>query len=134
MPHIITPLSLAFFLQPIKKINQTYLFYDTRHKMSSSQCDSLLLPLLHLSFFLLASIFVYVSHAIVPSERTFMYINEGNKLGSYAYDYMENYHSLPISKFPFTLCFYNTTPNAFVLALAMGDDYKESNIWWAWET
>ncbi|PON73788.1 lectin domain containing protein [Trema orientale] len=46
---------------------------------------------------------------------------------------MANYRSLPITKFLFTLCFYNITPNAFVLALAMGDDRQDSNMRWVWE-
>ncbi|PON76985.1 Bulb-type lectin domain containing protein [Parasponia andersonii] len=104
--------------------------------MASSQPNYFSLsPLPNYPFVLLiiALIFAHVSHAIVSSKRTFTFINQSNKLGSYAYEYMANDRCLPITKFPFTLCFYNITPNAFVLALAMGDDRQDSNMRWVWE-
>ncbi|KAL5576536.1 hypothetical protein UlMin_018235 [Ulmus minor] len=78
-------------------------------------------PLLFTTFFLLAIFpYILIVNAIVPSTRTFTYKNKG-EFGEYLAEYNANYRELPISKSPFTLCFYNTTANAFFIALRMGD-------------
>ncbi|XVF27498.1 hypothetical protein REPUB_Repub14bG0112500 [Reevesia pubescens] len=72
------------------------------------------------------------ANATVPPSRTFKYINEGD-LGEYTVEYFADYRALPLYLFPFQLCFYNTTPNAFTLALRMGSRRSESIMRWAWE-
>lgn len=64
---------------------------------------------------LLTIFFPNFNHEIVPPDSTFTYTNTG-EFGEYTAEYGSNYRVLPISNFPFTLCFYNATPNAFFLA------------------
>ncbi|WCJ32265.1 D-mannose binding lectin protein with Apple-like carbohydrate-binding domain [Euphorbia peplus] len=66
-----------------------------------------------------------ISQAIVPPSETFQYVNEGD-FGDYIVEYDADYR--PLSRFaqPFQLCFYNTTPNAYTLALRMGTVRSES--------
>ncbi|KAI7743702.1 hypothetical protein M8C21_014968 [Ambrosia artemisiifolia] len=84
--------------------------------------------LLLLSFQLFSSI----SQAVVPASQTFTYVNEGD-FGDYIVEYDANYRALPPFNNPFQLCFYNTTPNAFTLALRMGTVRSESLMRWVWE-
>ncbi|EOY27998.1 hypothetical protein QUC31_012796 [Theobroma cacao] len=88
------------------------------------------LALFTLLFFILCS--SNVANAKVPPSRTFKYINEGD-LGEYSVEYFADYRALPIYLFPFQLCFYNTTPNAYTLALRMGHRRSESIMRWVWE-
>ncbi|KAG0486465.1 hypothetical protein HPP92_008560 [Vanilla planifolia] len=67
-----------------------------------------------LLFFLLAS----TSSARVPAAETFSYSNSG-EFGPYIAEYGANYRVLPIATSPFQLCFFNSTPGAFYLALRM---------------
>ncbi|KAL4555137.1 hypothetical protein LXL04_037748 [Taraxacum kok-saghyz] len=84
--------------------------------------------LLLLTFQLLSTI----SKAVVPPSDTFTYINEG-EFGDYVVEYNADYRTLPPFNNPFQLCFYNTTPNAFTLALRMGTVRSESLMRWVWE-
>ncbi|OMO65374.1 S-locus glycoprotein [Corchorus olitorius] len=86
------------------------------------------------SFTLLLIVFssFNVSNATVPSSRTFKYVNEGG-FGEYSVEYFADYRTLLISNYPFQLCFYNTTPNAFTLALRMGNPGSEFLLRWVWE-
>ncbi|CAI9295027.1 unnamed protein product [Lactuca saligna] len=84
--------------------------------------------LLLLSFQLLSTI----SEGIVPSGDTFSYVNEGD-FGEYIVEYDADYRTLPPFSNPFQLCFYNTTPNTFTLALRMGTVRSESLMRWVWE-
>nr|KAJ0196516.1 hypothetical protein LSAT_V11C700382430 [Lactuca sativa] len=84
--------------------------------------------LLLLSFQLLSTI----SEAVVYASNTFTYVNEGD-FGDYVVEYNANYRALPPFSNPFQLCFYNTTPNAFTLALRMGTVRSESLMHWVWE-
>ncbi|KAJ9563343.1 hypothetical protein OSB04_008503 [Centaurea solstitialis] len=68
--------------------------------------------LLFISFQLLSSI----SQATVPASERFTYVNGGD-LGVYIVEYDADYRALPAFRNPFQLCFYNTTPNQFTLAL-----------------
>ncbi|MFS7984305.1 putative S-locus glycoprotein [Helianthus anomalus] len=70
--------------------------------------------LLLLSFQLFSSI----SEAVVSASDTFTYVNEGD-FGDYIVEYDANYRALPPFTNPFQLCFYNTTPYVFTLALRM---------------
>ncbi|XP_023767092.1 epidermis-specific secreted glycoprotein EP1 [Lactuca sativa] len=84
--------------------------------------------LLLLSFQLLWTI----SEAVVHASDTFTYVNEGD-FGDYFVEYDANYRALPPFSNPFQLCFYNTTPNAFTLALRMGTVRSKSLMRWVWE-
>lgn len=89
------------------------------YTMSSSFLFALSLPLFGTIFVISIS----PAHAIVPCNATFKYVNEG-ELGGYIVEYGADYRPLDIGKFPFLLCFYNTTPNNFLL---------ESDTPWAYE-
>ncbi|KAI3753678.1 hypothetical protein L2E82_25739 [Cichorium intybus] len=86
------------------------------------------------SFLLLLSfqLFSTVSEAVVPASDTFTYVNEGD-FGDYVVEYDADYRTLPPFSNPFQLCFYNTTPDAFTLALRMGTVRSESLMRWVWE-
>ncbi|XP_011029573.1 PREDICTED: epidermis-specific secreted glycoprotein EP1-like [Populus euphratica] len=87
------------------------------------------LPLFSLCFLLSIS---FIAHATVPPSATFKYVNEG-EFGEYISEYFPDYRPLPISTSPFQLIFYNTTPNAYTLALRMGTVRSESTMRWVWE-
>ncbi|KAH0697018.1 hypothetical protein KY290_014449 [Solanum tuberosum] len=79
----------------------------------------------------LCSLFI-VTLANVPPSKTFKYINEGS-FGEYSVEYFADYRVLDIVNFPFTLCFFNSTPNTFILGLRMGHRRSESIMRWVWE-
>ncbi|WCJ20021.1 D-mannose binding lectin protein with Apple-like carbohydrate-binding domain [Euphorbia peplus] len=84
---------------------------------------------------LLSLIFSTISiltQASVPPSETFQYINEGD-LGEFIVEYDANYRALAPFAQPFQLCFYNTTPNEYTLALRMGTVRSESLMRWVWE-
>ncbi|XAR56469.1 hypothetical protein NMG60_11036974 [Bertholletia excelsa] len=102
----------------------------TNHKQPANMLSSypfafsiLLLAILAFPLFL---------QAVVPESETFKYVNQG-ELGDYIVEYDANYRVLKIANSPFQLCFYNTTPNAFTLALRMGTVRSESLMRWVWE-
>ncbi|KAF5191598.1 epidermis-specific secreted glycoprotein EP1-like [Thalictrum thalictroides] len=74
----------------------------------------------------------FVAQAIVPTSNTFKYINQGG-FGEYSVEYGADYRTLSVSEFPFQLCFYNTTPNAFTLSVRMGNRHSESIMRWVWD-
>ncbi|KAJ6769957.1 EPIDERMIS-SPECIFIC SECRETED GLYCOPROTEIN EP1-LIKE [Salix purpurea] len=76
--------------------------------------------------------FTFLSSATVSSSKTFKYINQGG-FGEYSVEYAADYRTLPISTSPFQLCFYNTTPNAYTLAIRMGHRWSESLMRWVWD-
>ncbi|XP_038686231.1 epidermis-specific secreted glycoprotein EP1-like [Tripterygium wilfordii] len=82
----------------------------------------------------LLSLFLFccIAQALVPLNETFKYVNEG-ELGPYVVEYDANYRVLSPFAAPFQLCFYNTTPNAYTLALRMGLQRTESIFRWVWE-
>ncbi|KAL3364416.1 hypothetical protein AABB24_013264 [Solanum stoloniferum] len=82
------------------------------------------------SLFLFSQIFSCIAQ--VPPENTFKFVNEG-ELGPYVVEYQADYRVLSIFNNPFQLCFYNTTPNAWTLALRMGTVRSESLMRWVWE-
>lgn len=83
------------------------------------------------SFFFLSLLFSIVK-AAVPLSATFQFVNEG-EFGDYVVEYGGNYRVLSVSNSPFQLCFYNTTPNAYTLALRMATTRSESLFRWVWE-
>ncbi|KAM7261064.1 hypothetical protein ACFE04_026539 [Oxalis oulophora] len=91
-----------------------------------------MITLLSLLFFLLSSISILIVEAVVPTSAQFKYVNEG-EFGPYVVEYDGNYRALDPFNSPFQLCFYNTTPNAFTLALRMGTQRSESLFRWVWE-
>ena len=96
-------------------------------KMSSSPLSTM-----HLLCLLLLSLFSFIAQASVPPNETFRYVNEG-EFGPYIVEYDASYRPLPKSTSPFQLYFYNTTPNAFTLALRLGTRRTESLFRWVWE-
>ncbi|KAL5580071.1 hypothetical protein UlMin_012513 [Ulmus minor] len=86
------------------------------------------LMLFFFSLFLLTFSF---SIAQVPSNATFKFVNEG-EFGPYVNEYNADYRTLR-SNGLFTLCFYNTTLNAYTLALRIGRQRAEPVYRWVWE-
>ncbi|XP_043687518.1 epidermis-specific secreted glycoprotein EP1-like [Telopea speciosissima] len=97
--------------------------------MSSSSSSRLALGLLAV-FFLIISLFT--AQATVPASKTFKFINQG-EIGQYIVEYGADYRVTDLQTFPFALCFYNTTPNAFTLGLRMGNRHSESIMRWVWD-
>ncbi|PRQ31037.1 putative bulb-type lectin domain-containing protein [Rosa chinensis] len=80
----------------------------------------------------LFSLFVCIAQAQVPANQTFKFVNEG-EFGPYIVEYDGDYRMLDLFASPHQLAFYNTTPNAFTLALRMGLRRSESLFRWVWE-
>ncbi|XP_027927097.1 epidermis-specific secreted glycoprotein EP1-like [Vigna unguiculata] len=80
-------------------------------------------------FFLFSS---FTIHAIVPQNETFKFENSG-EFGPYITEYDASYRMQSLFSSPFQLAFYNTTPNAFTLALRMGLRRSEQLFRWVWE-
>ncbi|KAF5780818.1 putative S-locus-specific glycoprotein/EP1 [Helianthus annuus] len=79
-----------------------------------------------------------ISEAVVPANETFRYVNQGdlsfgNDYLDFVSEYAPTYRPLPPFTFPFQLCFYNTTPNAYTLGLRMGTIRSQSVMRWVWE-
>ncbi|CAL8150832.1 unnamed protein product [Prunus armeniaca] len=85
-----------------------------------------------LPFIFLVSFFAFIAQAQVPANETFKFVNEG-EFGQYIVEYDGNYRPLDTFTSPFQLAFYNTTPNAYTLAVRMGLRRSESLIRWVWE-
>ncbi|KAL7129453.1 hypothetical protein ABFS83_13G067000 [Erythranthe nasuta] len=90
------------------------------------------------SFLALSFLFIFINilpsftQGIVPPSQTFNFVNEGS-FGDYIVEYDANYRVLSIANSPFQMCFYNTTPSAYTLALRMGTVRSESLMYWVWE-
>ncbi|KAI3965056.1 hypothetical protein MKX01_013987 [Papaver californicum] len=93
-------------------------------------------PLIHNHFLLFLAILLCSSVLVqsqVPKNATFRYINEG-EFSDYIVEYDANHRIVrTISNYPFRLCFYNTTPNAYVLALRAGIPRDEDLMRWVWD-
>ena len=87
-----------------------------------------------LSFLFIFSISIssFTAYASVPVKHTFKYVNDG-EFGDYINEYNADYRVLPIFTSPFQFCFYNTTPNAYTLALRMAIQRTEPIYRWVWE-
>ncbi|GAV91128.1 B_lectin domain-containing protein [Cephalotus follicularis] len=85
-----------------------------------------------LSLLCFLSLFPFIARAVVPSSATFKYVNEG-EIGPYVTEYGADYRVLDVFGSPFQLCFYNTTHNAFTLALRMATRRATSLFRWVWE-
>ncbi|MED6205736.1 hypothetical protein PIB30_020523 [Stylosanthes scabra] len=84
--------------------------------------------------FLLTLLFLSFSivNALVPQNETFKYENSG-EFGPYIVEYGASYRMISIFTSPFQVGFYNTTPNAFTLALRVGLQRSEQLFRWIWE-
>ncbi|XP_047335239.1 epidermis-specific secreted glycoprotein EP1-like [Impatiens glandulifera] len=72
----------------------------------------------------------------VPKDKTFKFVNEGEIPDinvEYVADFRPFTGSSSVSNAPFQLGFYNTTPNAFTLAMKIGVPRSESLRRWVWE-
>jgi len=74
----------------------------------------------------------FIAHAIVPQNETFKFVNSG-ALDESTVEYGGNYRMMGIFTVSFQVCFYNTTQNAFTLALRMGFETSEELFRWVWE-
>ncbi|KAJ6800101.1 epidermis-specific secreted glycoprotein EP1-like [Iris pallida] len=81
-----------------------------------------------LALFLLLLSLLSLSQARV---ETFTYVNEG-ELGPYITENGADYRALPPFSSPFQMCFYNTTPGEYYLALRMATLRSESFFRWVW--
>ncbi|CAN1191046.1 EP1-like glycoprotein 3 [Linum perenne] len=86
------------------------------------------------SFLLCLCFFFFPStpQATVPPSARFSFSNDGD-FGDYIVEYGANYRTLSIGSTPFQLCFYNTTPGQYTLALRMGTVRSEALMRWVWE-
>lgn len=85
-----------------------------------------------LFFLFLFLLFAFIAQAQVPANETFKLVNQG-EFWPYIVEYDASYRMLDVFASPFQLAFYNTTPNAFTLALRMGLRRSESSFHWVWE-
>jgi hypothetical protein len=85
-----------------------------------------------LAFLSIISLIAQATAVTVPLSSTFKYVNEG-EFGDYIVEYGANYRVPDPFNSPFQLCFYNTTPNAFNLALRMGTVRSTTTMRWVWE-
>lgn len=108
-------------------------FASTSQKSFSEMAPSMASsPLLFGLVLLFAVTFSSPVQAKVPASAQFKYVNSGD-FGDYIIEHDGNYRVLSPFNAPFQLCFYNTTPNAFTLALRMGLVRSESLFRWVWE-
>ncbi|ESR55751.1 EP1-like glycoprotein 4 [Citrus sinensis] len=85
------------------------------------------------SFLLLTSLIHSTANAQVPGNETFKFVNKG-ELGSFYYnEYNADHRMSGIYNDLFNLGFYNTTPNAYTLALLFGSMDRKTVFRWVWE-
>jgi hypothetical protein len=93
-------------------------------------------PLLEVSLLslclLYGSIFSLIAQASVPPSARFQ-IPVDTFFGVYSVEYRANYRLIGIDNYPFQLGFYNTTPDAFTLALRMGNPLASPKMYFVWE-
>ncbi|XP_034907251.1 epidermis-specific secreted glycoprotein EP1 [Populus alba] len=83
------------------------------------------------SLFLLFSVSI-VAQSTVPSNSTFKKVNTGEWAEAIS-EYRSDFRALDISTSVFQVCFYNTTPNAFTLAIRMGTRRSPAVRRFVWE-
>ncbi|KAJ6753846.1 hypothetical protein OIU79_026637 [Salix purpurea] len=92
-------------------------------------------PPMELSFYLSLSLLCSISiiaHSTVRPNSTFKYFNEG-EFGDFLTEYRATFRPLDITESVFQLLFYNTTPDAYTLAIRMGSRRSESLRRYVWE-
>lgn len=88
--------------------------------------------------FLLLHFHFSITQAQVPLNQTFNILNQG-EFGDYITEYDAGYRLIysqahnDFFAFPFRLCFYNTTPTEFVLAMRAGLPRDEDIMRWVWD-
>ncbi|CAF2051283.1 EP1-like glycoprotein 4 [Brassica rapa] len=87
-----------------------------------------------LAIFLTLSIFSLTgAQAKVPIDEQFRVVNEGDYTDYSPIEYNADVRGFRPFNDNFRLCFYNTTPNAYTLALRIGNRAQESTLRWVWE-
>ncbi|ESQ35114.1 hypothetical protein EUTSA_v10007731mg [Eutrema salsugineum] len=81
-----------------------------------------------LSLFLLI---ILVRPQVDPSQQL-QFINRG-EFGESTVEYGASYRDVGVIRNLFRLCLFNTTPNAFILAIGMGTGSSDSIIRWVWQ-
>lgn len=97
-------------------------------------------PFLRINFTTFTLFFFFVAvQSLIPANRTLRIVNEGD-FSDYIVEYDANYR--PVSgqtdiyqlyNYPFYLSFYNTTPNAYILAIRAGLPRDEDLMRWVWD-
>ncbi|KAI3944001.1 hypothetical protein MKW92_031521 [Papaver armeniacum] len=95
---------------------------------------------IHMYFFLFLTILLSSTVPVqsqVPNKQTFQLLNQG-EFSDYIVEYNANHRIIRTTQdtffnYPFRLCFYNTTPNAFILALRAGIPNDEDLMRWVWD-
>lgn len=86
------------------------------------------------AIFLTLSIFSLTgAQAKVPIDEQFRVVNEGDYTDYSPIEYSADVRGFRPFNDNFRLCFYNTTPNAYTLALRIGNRAQESTLRWVWE-
>ncbi|MCL7038778.1 hypothetical protein MKW94_014712 [Papaver nudicaule] len=68
----------------------------------------------------------------VPKNKTFSFVNQG-AYGGFSVEYSANYRTIKtVNTHPFGLYFYNSTPDAYVLAIGAGPPNAKSTMRWVW--
>ncbi|TYJ48364.1 hypothetical protein E1A91_A01G056600v1 [Gossypium mustelinum] len=98
----------------------------------ASQLSSLFFQFIFISVFAFAT-----TLAKVPANETFEFINEG-EFGDRIIEYDASYRVIrndvyTFYTYPFRLCFYNTTPDAYIFAMRAGIPNDESLMRWVWD-
>ncbi|KAF3442412.1 hypothetical protein FNV43_RR16328 [Rhamnella rubrinervis] len=91
-------------------------------------------PLFHLLFL---TLFFIAIQARVPENQTFIFVNHG-EFGQPATEYQSTYRviqgkNVNFYTHPFQLCFYNTTPGAYILAMRAGIPGDGGLMRWVWD-
>ncbi|CAN6936433.1 unnamed protein product [Brassica oleracea] len=79
------------------------------------------------------SIFLIGAQAKVPVDEQFRVVNQGGYTDYSPIEYNPDVRGFQPFNDNFRLCFYNTTPNAYTLALRIGNRAQESTLRWVWE-
>ncbi|CAA7056696.1 unnamed protein product [Microthlaspi erraticum] len=75
---------------------------------------------------------IFLVQPQVPPSEQFRFLNNG-AFGESTVEYGASYRDLGVIRNHFRLCFFNTTPNAFTLAIGMGTGSSDSIIRWVWQ-
>ncbi|TXG66740.1 hypothetical protein EZV62_008015 [Acer yangbiense] len=92
--------------------------------------------LIHITL-LLMSLAITTTLSQAPRNQTFKFINQG-EFGDQIIEYDASYRVIRNEDHifltrPFRLCFYNTTPDAFIFAIRAGLPNEESLMRWVWD-
>ncbi|KAI3844309.1 hypothetical protein MKW92_027575 [Papaver armeniacum] len=86
-----------------------------------------------LLFIILLCSSVLSVQSTVPKDKTFRFVNQG-AFGGFKVEYSANYRAVKaVYENPFGLYFYNSTPNAYSLAIGAGPPNAKSTMRWVWD-